>query len=482
MRHAEFSWYPDRTIDEQASAAAGETVYRADLWSYFQSPGAIWWPADEDRPAGTFAWYGDGARGTVGSVPGSPESDWVCIYPPGGEGEWHRMIGGRVSSGECGMFKACRTPASWPADRRWILCNSASESWGDAYRIKIGISIAPDIAGPWASKVGGITSLRIAPVPPAHPEWPPGVWSVSCVTIGGKVYVIGYDPGVSNADYVAGRQHVVHELHPDLTSTYVGRILFDTARKPAANTEYTWARDVAIAADGRLYELDGGDPGTAKIRRDVREYATTAAWVPGAETVVKATGRVWSHPAAPAVNTWDCGYVRTPEGGLAEPLGVISNAGANTNAWWIRSRTGCWRDGELTDRRGWWLQVWDDSPDARWIGYLQRDARRPAVGDPPHLLAEWGGDPDLMLDIWALGPTWVEWEGHRHALEPLGGVQCLRVASLWPEYTAAPYRAAQAAGEVVVTVTVRGQWCGHARIDAPGGGVVYPQRVSGRWA
>lgn len=97
----------------------------------------------------------------------------------------------------------------------------------------------------------------------------------------------------------------------------------------------------------------------------------------------------------------------------------------------------------------------------------------------PGFSVTWGGDPDLVLDLYVIGPAAVEWEGQFIPLDP--GQQFVRPAALWPGYLDTEYRAGQARGEHQVLVTVCGQFFGAARVDAPASRVVYPTDVRGRW-
>lgn len=102
-----------------------------------------------------------------------------------------------------------------------------------------------------------------------------------------------------------------------------------------------------------------------------------------------------------------------------------------------------------------------------------------ALCSKPGLVVTWGGDEVLTLDLEALGPTAVLWEAESLTLTK--GRHTVRPALVWPGYTDPTYRAEQDRGERIVFVKVCGQWWGHARLDEPGGSVVYPMSVSGKW-
>ena len=94
----------------------------------------------------------------------------------------------------------------------------------------------------------------------------------------------------------------------------------------------------------------------------------------------------------------------------------------------------------------------------------------------PGITVTWGGDPDLTLDLYVIERTVIVWEGR--IVELPEGEQSVRPAAIWPEYLDYNYRAEWDRGERVVTVMVCGRWWGHARRDAPGGGIVYPTSIT----
>jgi len=423
-------------------------------WTYFQAPGGILLPDGELLILHN------------GGGPGFPESDWLTRYPAPGAPYWVRpehvnLWSGDELEGETGLFGVCRTPESWPADRRWLLAWSGAWSleWGKAYRVWVGLATAPAIVGPWTRKQAGIVSVKRIASPAANPWWPPGVWAAAPLVVGERVLVVVRDSGTP---YPGTDRTLVYELAPDLTATLVGSLHFsDEVAK-------TWATDLALGADGRLYVLDGGDPGQAGERLEVVEHATAGPWAIDGVAELKPTGRRYAHPRA-GVFTWDAAFLRTPAGGLLEPRLVLANAGLGAN-WAQRGR--------------WWLQFWDESDDGRYAERLAVEPLPHRIGPPRELVATWGGAPELVLDLVILGPTSIEWDGESVELEPrpmqhAGDVQTVRPAALWPAYLDAEYRRQVDAGERVAQVTVRGTWWGSGRRDAPGGGIVYPLRVEG---
>ena len=300
-------------------------------------------------------------RGTLFGVPVEqlPEEEWALVYPVphplmGGRpdrywdlAQWHRLYGPDVGQDETGLVSIVRTPPTWPDDLRWLLLGSCSDAgtWGKAYRVYVGIATSTEFPALF-QQAGRIQSVRELPVQkPPNDWWPQGVWCVAGIVLGGRVLVIGRDNGVAATEAQAHRMHVVHELRPDLTSTRVGTITVGGA------TRYTWLTDAAIGTDGRLYALEGNDPGTPPpARRSIAEYASAGPWVGGDVELVK-TGRVFAGPGSTDLPagplTWDGGYLRTPEGALAGDL-VIANAGRSADPW---------------TRGQWWVQWWTDDPD-----------------------------------------------------------------------------------------------------------------------
>lgn len=327
-------------------------------WTYFQGWSGI-------LLDGQMILYGNGGGDIQQDLYGVPrgqlpEEEWAIVYPvpnplmegkPGDYWElarWHRLYGPSETQHETGLVSIVRTPELWPEDKRWLLLGSCSSAgtWGEAYRVFIGIAAAPEALGPYVGTGKGITSRHEFEPPPTAPWYPPGQWCVAGLTVGERVFVIGYDPGAKN-NPTGQRTHVVWELFPDLTYQQTGEIGFVGHMPPDATRAYTWLTDAAIGANGRLYALDGGDPGQAKYRHSIIEYASDGPWL-GSSTTLRQTGRVFSAPGSttlPAGSlTWDGGYLRTPEGGMVGDL-VLANAGLSDNPW-VRGQ--------------WWMQWWTE--------------------------------------------------------------------------------------------------------------------------
>lgn len=328
-------------------------------WTYFQGWSGIW---DEGR----LVLYGNGGgeipQGMYYGVPGGqlPEEEWAIEYPkPTSKHEgrpekywdlakWHRLYGPSAGQHETGLVSIVRTPPTWPDDKRWLLLGSCSAegTWGAAYRVFVGIATSPTLLGSYAPTGKKIESVHEAPI---NGFWPPGAWCVAGITVGDRVFVITYDPGVSASEYNKGRMHVIHELLPDLTSRRTGTVVLEGLSAPKPNAAYTWLTDAATR-DGWLFALDGGDPGQAQYRHSIIEYASDTVWTGEGDIVLKKTGRVFVPPGSTTLPsgplTWDGGYVRTGEGELAKEM-ILANAGLSGNPW-IRGQ--------------WWMQWWSDDP------------------------------------------------------------------------------------------------------------------------
>ena len=359
-RYGTITAMPDvSTVD--ADKPPHEWQYLRAPWTYFQGWSGV-------LLDGQVVLYGNGGgdiRQDLYGVPRGqlPEEEWALVYPlpdplMGGKpakywdlAQWHRLYGPSSTQHETGLVSIVRTPASWPDDKRWLLLGSCSGAgtWGTAYRVFIGIATSYDLLNPFVGTGKGITSRREFEPPPDAPWYPPGMWCVAALTVGERVLVIGYDPGAKN-NPKGQRTHVTWELHQDFTYELLGEIHFDPIRPPAQGKPYTWLTDAAIGADGRLYALDGGDPGQASHRHDVTEYASAGPWA-GEEVTLLPTGRVFSAPGSTALPdgglTWDAGYLRTPEGEMVGDL-VLANGGTSADPW---------------TRGNWWLQWWTEDAD-----------------------------------------------------------------------------------------------------------------------
>ena len=433
------------------------------LWTYTQAPGLI-----QDDDGSLVLLHNGGA-------PSIPESNWMLRIPAAGERykrpTHHVLFSGDDHENETGLFGVCRTPDHWPADKRWLLAWSGAwqADWGaqKPYRVWCGLATAPSLSGPWTRKQAAIPSTRNVPqAAPPNAWWPNGTWAVAPLCLGDRVLVVVRDNSHAT---LPGARHLVYEVYPNLAVSLnasglpmpIGRITV------AGEVPQAWLTDVAPDSAGRWFALDGGDPAQIPTRDRITEVASPGPWDGRGAVVLEATGEVYQHPT-PTVRTLDGGYLRTPEGRRIEPVVVV----------------GCVVTSPDWTRRGdWKLQAWGDN---ETLDRLCAEAQLHYLGDPPGLVVEFGGDLDLCLDLVALGPTTVEWEGHIHQLTPrpmahAADVQSVRPAALWPGYMDPEYRAQQARGERVVLVTVRGEWWGGARIDAPGGGLVYPRGVNGRW-
>jgi hypothetical protein len=321
MRQGEISAMPDVISDRQAP---GMPLFRVAQWSYIQAPTGI---LMEDGTL--FVLFNGGAK-TV------PEANYGTRYPVVGTPQHFELWSSDgITEGESGLYGVCRTPASWPDDKRWLMGWSGSwqKDWGQprAYRVWCGLATASSLDGTWVRKQEGIFSTKVIPQgPPPFEWWPNGTWCVAPLTVNGKVYCIVRDN--SYAEMPKGPVHLVYEVHPDLSVKRVGTI------HPSDATIYSWFCDAALGADGKLYALDGQESNdAATVGTRTREYATSDPWVPESDAILAPTGRTWVHQQTPTTTaTFDGGYLKTPEGVLVEPRCVFTNLSTKSGDWTLR--------------------------------------------------------------------------------------------------------------------------------------------------
>ncbi len=320
VRTLETLWYPDAMPDR--SIRTPLTLFKAAPWTYAQSFQPMLLP------------NGDVIVTLNGAAPGIFEADWALLCPADGSPPtYHHLWSGDEVEGEVGLFSLVHT--GWGGARDWLLAWSGAwqRDWGlaKAYRVWVGLAVAPDWRGPWARKQEGIFSTKRVPQqPPPSAWWPNGTWQVATLNLAGRVLVIVRDNSADPAQRVV---HLVYEVKPDLTVREVGSVTCSD------EGPQTWLTDAKVGADGKLYVLDGRDPGQAGTNKVVREYASGTAWSPDAVTTLKPTGRTWSHSTLPT--TWDAGYLGDQHGLLTEPRLVICNVGQDGN-WKVRGNWRAW--------------------------------------------------------------------------------------------------------------------------------------------
>jgi len=462
VRYGEHLWLPDR----KPVPAERPTDYLDAPGSYMQGLSGL-------VHNGRLHVYGDFGGGPQSGplAPNHGEAHWMIRYPSAADPAWERpewRYLWRGHGGGEGPISETYAPsivlAPWG---EWLDAYSGSmrivpPEHAMTSRVAVGIATAPTLLGPWTPHPYVAAGVHPDPKDPTKRN-SGGVWAVALLVVGERVLLLGRDSTRithSDADGYLDT-HVVWEIASDLSAREVG-----TLRMDPVGDRSTWGNDAAIDADGRLVLLDSCQPGAAHKFRSVVEWATDGPWTGDGRAVLRRTGRTITHPAGDLC--WDGGYTRDERGNLVADGPLFANVATENNPW----------------SRGVWRCQWQ--ADGAYADALAVVPLAPVIGPPRGTVAVWGGHRDLCLDLVALGPTTVEWEGKVHRLDPrpmahAGDVRFVRPSELWQGYLDEEYRAQVERGERVALVTVRGEWWGHARIDAPGGGVVYPQALSGRW-
>jgi hypothetical protein len=427
-----------------ANERTGETITYE--WQYLQHPRGT------KMPDGTLIVWSNG--GVLDII----EDRYMCRYWENGHSEWVRMTGSDSEQGETGIASCCQTPASWPADKRWLLAWSGSyrAEWGQAYRVWIGLATAPNPEGPWTCHPAAITSQRTEPVPPPPNNWwPPGIWSVAAMCVNDRVIVLGRDSGVHFPSDIP--RHTMYEISQDMSSKIVGGLWIENER-PAS-----WIRDAAFSSDGSFRGLIGNGPheGPVVPGGDPIEEVWVQNWMPDGKFTVTKTGRKWSNTNTKTFY-FDSGFIRSPFGELIEPVTVMCNEGTTSGVV----------------RGGWWLKWMSEDPWAS--GLLEHEPSPARVGAAVGTEIEYRGIPEMALMVAAFGPSKVEWNGKEYHFPQDGVLKKYLMSDLWPEYLSQSYWESVWNGETACIITLRGDLFGSA-CSYPDDRMLYPSMVKARF-